>query len=63
MTWNKDTKSKYRASEQFPEPIVAADFNEDGTLLAYAIGYDWHKGAEGMKEKSHQNQLFIRVPD
>ena len=53
MTWNKDTKSKYRASEPFPEPIVAADFNEDGTLLAYAIGYDWHKGAEGMKEKSH----------
>lgn len=24
-TWNKDTKSKYRSSEPFPEPIVAAD--------------------------------------
>ena len=40
-TWNKDTKSKYRSSEIFPEPIVAADQTDDGTLFAYGIGYDW----------------------
>lgn len=63
VTWNKDTKSKYRSSEPFPEPIVAADFTEDATLFAYAIGYDWQKGAEGNKEKQHLNQLFVRIPD
>ena len=62
-TWNKDTKSKYRSSEPFPEPIVAADQTEDGQLFAYGIGYDWQRGAEGMKEKAHTNQLFIRVPE
>ena len=41
VTWNKDTKSKYRSSEPFPEAIVAADQSEDGQMLAYAIGYDW----------------------
>jgi mRNA export factor len=46
-TWNKDTKSKYRSSEVFPEPIVAADQTEDGLMMAYAIGYDWQRGAEG----------------
>ena len=55
VTWNKDTKSKYRSSEPFPDAIVSADFNEDGSLLAYAIGYDWQRGAEGLKEKPHTN--------
>lgn len=62
-TWNKDTKSKYRSSETFPEPIVAADQTQDGQLLAYGIGYDWQKGAEGLKEKVHVNKLFVRIPD
>lgn len=41
VSWNKESKAKYRASEPFQGPIVAADQNEDGTMLAYAVGYDW----------------------
>jgi mRNA export factor len=50
-TWDKDEKQKLRSSGDFGMPIVAADFSEDGVFLAYAIGYDWNKGAEGLKEK------------
>lgn len=50
IIWNKDTKSKYKASKKFPGPLTAASFTEDGTLLAYAIGYDWNLGAEGSKQ-------------
>ena len=46
-TWNKDTKSKYRSSKKIPAAIVAADFIDDGSLIAYAAGYDWIKGFEG----------------
>ena len=41
VSWNKDTKAKYRASEPFPGSVVAADQTEDATIMAYAIGYDW----------------------
>ena len=44
IIWNKDSKSKYKASKKFPAPFTAASFTEDGKLLAYAIGYDWSKG-------------------
>ena len=47
ITWNKDVKSRYRTSKKFPSPFTAADFSDDGKLLAYAIGYDYSAGAEG----------------
>jgi len=46
VTWNKDTKRKYKISKKFPAPITASSFTDDGKLLAYAIGYDWSKGYE-----------------
>jgi mRNA export factor len=49
-SWNKDTRAKYRASELFPGAIVAADLVDDGTMFAYAIGYDWARGFEGQKD-------------
>ena len=50
-TWNKDHKSKYKSSKKFPSPMTAGDFSWDGTLIAYAIGYDWALGAEGAKSR------------
>ena len=52
-TWNKDNKSKYKTSKKFPSPITAGDFNFDGTLLAYAVGYDWSMGAEAMSQRQY----------
>lgn len=63
VSWNKDTRAKYRTSSTFPSAIVAADQTQDSTMFAYAIGYDWARGAEGLKEQQYQNRLFIRCPD
>jgi mRNA export factor len=49
ISWNKDTKAKYRTSECFPGSVVAADQTDEGTIMAYAIGYDWSQGSEGAK--------------
>lgn len=49
--WNKDTKSKFKQSGRFPQPVVAADFSDDGLLYCFAIGYDWAKGAEQMGQQ------------
>jgi mRNA export factor len=50
VSWNKDARAKYRASEAFSGAIVCADQNEDGTLFAFSVGYDWSRGFEGQKE-------------
>lgn len=52
-TWNKDNKSKYKSSKKFPSPMTAGDFSYDGQFLAYAIGYDWSMGAEGLKTRQY----------
>ena len=44
--------------------MTTCDFSDDGKLLAYAIGYDWTKGAEF--EKTHPPMLvkiFVRSPN
>jgi mRNA export factor len=53
VSWNKDTRAKYKNSgERIKEgyiapPIVAGDLTEDASIFAYAYGYDWSQGAEG----------------
>lgn len=44
--WNKDTRSRLKASKTGPSPVTAGDFLENGTMFAYAYGYDWGKGVE-----------------
>ena len=63
IIWNKDTKSKYKASKKFPAPLTAAHFTEDGKLLAYACGYDWSRGFEGNRQGPPMpNKIFVRSP-
>lgn len=62
VIWNKDTKSKYRSSKKFPGAFTAADFTDDGKLLAYAIGYDWAKGFEAQRNQQPSQQIFCRSP-
>jgi len=63
VTWNKDTKSKYKGSKKMPSPVTACDFDDNANMVAYAIGYDWSRGAEGTKEMPHPVRLFIRTPE
>ena len=52
--WDKNNRTRV-FERSFPNnqvdktPLTACDYNIEGTLLAFAVGYDWHKGAEGSK--------------
>ncbi|RWA08016.1 hypothetical protein EKO27_g7080 [Xylaria grammica] len=35
------------SSDKYPPAITAASFNCDGSLFAYALGYDWSRGCVG----------------
>lgn len=43
--WDKDLKHRLKNYQSLWNPITAAAFNRDGTILSYAVGYDWSKGA------------------
>ena len=42
--WDKDNRHRLAFTKSLGEPVTAVAFNAQGTLLAYALGYDWHKG-------------------
>jgi len=45
ILWDKESKCKLKiGSIQTKAPITSLDYSYDGNLLAYAYGYDWHKG-------------------
>ena len=46
--WDKVAKQKVKTFTNLGGPVTAMDFKADGSLFAYATGYDWHKGVEGM---------------
>ncbi|EPZ36237.1 WD40 repeat-like protein [Rozella allomycis CSF55] len=44
--WDKDSKSRLKTPTSVGNPITSTAFNRNGTIFAYATGYDWHKGHE-----------------
>lgn len=42
--WDKESKHRIKQSGLLGGSVSAATFNASGSLLAYAISYDWHKG-------------------
>eukprot|EP01108_Squamamoeba_japonica_P005963 TRINITY_DN4800_c0_g1_i1.p1 TRINITY_DN4800_c0_g1~~TRINITY_DN4800_c0_g1_i1.p1 ORF type:complete len:334 (+),score=91.50 TRINITY_DN4800_c0_g1_i1:87-1088(+) len=45
--WDYNSKSRLKPSQRMPGPLSAIGFNGDGTMAAYAQGYDWHQGVQG----------------
>lgn len=47
--WDKDRKDRARTRrfEKMSGPVTDIDFASDGRTYAYAVGYDWSKGASG----------------
>ena len=48
------------AFEAQPGPISATTFNRNGSIFAYAVSYDWHKGHSGMTP-NHPNKLMLHA--
>lgn len=62
--WDGDSKTRLKSFEAAGGPVVCAQvsssFDRSGTIFAYAIAYDWHKGYTGMVA-NHPNQIFLHA--
>ncbi|EKM51871.1 uncharacterized protein PHACADRAFT_199377 [Phanerochaete carnosa HHB-10118-sp] len=47
MTWDGENRKRLKTFESAGAPISATAFNHTGSVLAYAVSYDWHKGHMG----------------
>jgi mRNA export factor len=46
--WDKESKRSLKVLDlaSKPIPITSSAFNRNGSIFAYSVGYDWHKGHE-----------------
>lgn len=56
--WDKDAKQRLKAFPKASMPIPAATFNNDGSIFAYAVSYDWSKGSE-FYNSSDSNYILL----
>ncbi|KAK4503351.1 hypothetical protein PRZ48_004266 [Zasmidium cellare] len=42
--WDTDNKSRVKGFAEVGAAITATDFNKNGNVFAYGVGYDWSKG-------------------
>jgi len=57
--WEKDERKNLRKFDPLNAPITAARFSMDGTMMAYAAGYDWYKGHKH-QHVGQSSKLFLR---
>ena len=60
--WDKMKRSRLHERTEVNDnvPLTACDYNSTGNLLAFAVGYDWSRGAEAAKEyNSNSNKIGI----
>lgn len=47
-SWDGDARVRIKPFDLQPGPITSTAFNRTGTIMAYSISYDWHRGHSGM---------------
>ena len=60
--WDKMKRSRLyeRAENNDTTPLICCDYNYAGNLFAFAVGYDWSRGAEAAKEYNNScNKIGI----
>ncbi|CAG9764930.1 unnamed protein product [Ceutorhynchus assimilis] len=57
--WDKDARTKLKASELMEQSISRCAFNHNGQIFAYAVSYDWSKGHEFYNSQK-KNYIFLR---
>ncbi|XP_048325158.2 protein RAE1 isoform X2 [Ziziphus jujuba] len=60
--WDKDSKQRLKAMSRCSQPIPCSAFNNDGSIFAYSVCYDWSKGAENHNPASAKNYIFLHLP-
>ena len=41
--WDKDARTKLKASDPFEMPVTGGKFNAQGNIFAFSTSYDWSK--------------------
>ncbi|RXH73660.1 hypothetical protein DVH24_016482 [Malus domestica] len=54
--------SSFQAMARCSQPIPCSAFNSDGSIFAYAVCYDWSKGAENHNPATAKNCIYLHVP-
>jgi mRNA export factor len=57
--WDKDAKQRLKQFERCSNTLTAGDFNQSGTIYAYALGYDWSKGVEFAAQHKAPNGILL----
>ncbi|XP_072952714.1 protein RAE1-like isoform X1 [Typha angustifolia] len=60
--WDKDSKQRLKAMARCPHPIPCSTFNQDGSIYAYAVCYDWSKGAENHNPATAKTYIYLHTP-
>ncbi|KZT29798.1 WD40 repeat-like protein [Neolentinus lepideus HHB14362 ss-1] len=58
--WERDTRTRLQTLEPCPGPVTSMGFNRSGTILAYAVSYDWSRGYSYMKT-GHPNKIMLHA--
>ena len=54
--WDKDNKQRLKGFERLPRTVSAASFNQQGSMFAYALSYDWSQGSMNLQPG---NDIFV----
>ncbi|XP_047334673.1 protein RAE1-like [Impatiens glandulifera] len=60
--WDKDSKQRLKAMARCSQPITSSAFNNDGSIYAYSVCYDWSKGAEKHNPSTSKTSIFLHLP-
>ncbi|VDB96567.1 unnamed protein product [Peniophora sp. CBMAI 1063] len=58
VCWDRDARTRLAAFDSQAGSISASAYNHTGSILAYAVSYDWHKGYSGMTPTT-PNKLML----
>ncbi|KAL0412697.1 UNVERIFIED_CONTAM: protein RAE1 [Sesamum radiatum] len=50
------------AMQRCNQPIPCSTFNNDGSIFAYAVCYDWSKGAENHNPSTAKTYIYLHLP-
>jgi mRNA export factor len=57
--WDKENKQRLKPFLRSALPITAGAFNFDGSIYAYAVSYDWSKGAEHYNPQQMKSLILM----
>ncbi|KAL8061027.1 hypothetical protein ABFX02_02G062200 [Erythranthe guttata] len=60
--WDKDSKQRLKAMLRCNQPITCSSFNNDGSIYAYSVCYDWSKGAENHNPSTAKTHIYLHQP-